>query len=94
MPVLSSSSTLTASTEASNTPDVSISRSVSPEQALPGRSLTRIVIDERARPENLDVAAIMAMIPAWRAGQQAARTRIFKDYILSTEPFRVKSGLY
>lgn len=90
-PVLTSSPPLSGSPEASV---VSASLPASGRGGLaPGPDLLRVVIDERTRPENLNTAPLMAMAPDWRAGQ-TARTRIFKDYILSTEPFRVKSGLH
>lgn len=56
------------------------------------KDVLQVILEARKNLSDVDTATVSDMNPTWKAGQQTQK-RIFKDYILSTEPYKVKSGL-
>lgn len=68
--------------------------STSPSQAgiLGKKDVLQVLLEARKDLSNIDSAAVGALNPKWKAGTETQK-RVLKDYILSTEPYKIKSGL-
>jgi hypothetical protein len=86
--------TLTSSPAEAPNQESALKNPVSPSQSgiLGKKDVLQNLLEARKDMSNIDSAAVSALNPKWKAGKETQQ-RVVKDYILSTEPYKIKSGL-